>query len=217
MALREAFLNSLVHADYSAPGSLESILPGQALERLRQAFGERADALFGDALTVLSFVAMEGTASHRSLRLRVDMHTADLSGLLKMLCLRDFLVPTGRGNGTTYALKNGGKATPEASGPPVKVESLGKNAASPPQKVASSGEKVASSPQKVASSKLERALLAAAVGWRTVAELGEATGRSAKHLRGKVIPALLSAGRLERRYPDPTHPHQAYRAVPPAG
>ncbi|UOQ65715.1 hypothetical protein [Hymenobacter volaticus] len=83
---------------------MESILSVQAQERLHEAFGEQVETIFGDALTVLSIVAMEEKVTHRSLRYRVNMHATDLSGLLKTLCQKSFLVSTGRGSGTTYSL-----------------------------------------------------------------------------------------------------------------
>jgi predicted HTH transcriptional regulator len=308
IALREAFINSLVHADYSAPGSLvsirrtngfqftnpgtllvsirqyyeggvsvcrnkalqkmfsliggaeqagsgadkivkgwesahwqrpylevqdqpdrvtldlemESILSGQARGRLYEAFGERATSLYSERLTILSIVAMEGSVTHRSLRYRVGMHAADLSGLLKALCQEDFLISTGWGSGKTYSLNDPKSLQLDNA---QKVASSSEKVASFPEKVASFPEKVASFPEKVASPlpdlyvesislKLQKSLLIVATnGWHTLAELAEATGKSSNYLRSKVIPALVSAGLLERRYEEPTHPNQAYRAM----
>ena len=212
---------------------MSSILSAQAQARLQAAFGSRAEALFGDALTVLSIVAMEETVTHRSLRYRVGMHAADLSALLKSLCQQGFLTSAGRGSGTSYALhevesqglpQNVASSTPNEDTLGQKVASSPLNEDTSRKKVASSGKKVASSAKNVASSaatleaeetqqKLPQALLAAAAnGWRTVAELAAATNRSSSYLRSRVIPALVSAGLLERRYPDATHPNQAYRS-----
>ncbi|WP_375417014.1 RNA-binding domain-containing protein [uncultured Hymenobacter sp.] len=337
-ALREAFINSLVHADYSAPGSLvsirrthgfqftnpgtllvsmrqyyeggtsicrnkslqrmfsfiggaeqagsgadkivrgwesarwmrpyldvrdepdrvtlelemASILSGQAHERLHEAFGERAAALFGDALTVLSIVALEDTVTHRSLRYRVNMHAADLSGLLKTLCQEEFLVSTGRGPGTTYALNEDDSVAPQETSSvgneknslqkaviaTDKMESLSQkmetsygNLETSTKKLETSSENLETSAENLetsiknldttgneqgqvpASVKLEQTLLEAAKqGWRSLPELAEATSKNGKYLINEVIPALIKAGKLERRFA-PNHPRQAYRTV----
>lgn len=334
IALREAFINSLVHADYSAPGSLvsvrhlhgfrftnpgtllismrqyyeggasicrnkalqkmfsliggaeqagsgagkivkgwesahwtrpylslqdepdrvalelemESILSGQAQERLRQAFGERATTLFGNELTILSIVAMEGKVTHRSLRYRVDMHATDLSVLLKALCQQDFMVATGRGNGTTYALKSPGQVAemiPQQTGifentsaanriaqgetSLIKVETLSQKVETSSQKVETSPEKVETSfdgvetsleevetsrnAEAAANTLAQQLLAAASSGWHSLAELAAATNKSGKYLINKVIPILISEGKLERRYDTANHPRQAYRRV----
>ena len=313
IALREAFINSLVHADYSAPGSLlsirridgfqftnpgtllvsvrqyyeggvsicrntslqkmfsmiggaeqagsgadkivkgwesaqwqrpyleiqdqpdrvtlelemQSILSNQARERLQEAFGEQADALYGERLTVLSIVAMEGNVNHKGLRHRIDMHASDLSALLKHLCQDGFLISKGWGSGTTYSL-NDGKPTQQITASENvasalrNVDSLGQKADSSVEKMDSSAEKVDSTPESMASypvveavsPKLLKSLLAAAAnGWHTPSELAEATGKNSKYLRSKIIPALVAAGLLERKYSEPTHPNQAYRSM----
>ena len=194
---------------------MESLLSEQVRGQLAEALGQRANTLFGDKLTVLSLVAMEGTATHRSLRYRVSLHATDLSVLLKALCQEDLLVSTGWGSGTTYALNYKLTAEPLAG---ENVASTVENVASLPQNVASTAENVASPPAlpaaPVVSVKLQKALLlAAAVGWRSLAELAEATGRSTSYLR-RIIPALVAASLLVRKYDDPTHPNQAYRAAP---
>jgi ATP-dependent DNA helicase RecG len=217
--------------------TMESILSGQAQERLNEAFGERATTLFGERLTVLSIVAMEESVTHRSLRYRVGMHAADLSGLLKSLCLDGFLVSKGWGSGTTYQLNDGkaGQALSalektERSSPNMgevleKVGSSSKKVGSSIEKVGSSIEKVGSSNEKVGSSssqkylesislKLQKALFAAAAdGWHTPAELAEATSKSINYLKVKIIPVLVAAKLLERKYDEVTHPNQAYRTV----
>jgi len=312
IALREAFINSLVHADYTAPGSLvsirkphgfqftnpgtllvsmqqyyeggtsicrnkslqkmfsliggaeqagsgagkivrgwqsahwtrpyldvrddpdrvtlelemESILSGQARERLTQAFGDRAEAVFGNALTVLSIVAMEGVATHRSLRYRVDMHAADLSSLLKELCQQDFLAPTGRGNGTTYVLKSDSQSgevplrrpsviAGNVDGSEQNMESSPNNVESSPNNVESFENNVDSSLNNLsAQQRLNHLILqTASIGWRTLPELAEASGKSSKYLINRIIPPLVSSGKLERRYTQATHPNQAYRTV----
>ncbi len=200
---------------------MESILSAQTQGRLREVFGERADALFGEALTVLAIVAIEGHATHRGLKYRVSLHAADLSVLLKNLCQQGYLVASGRGSGTTYTLNESDSITrsPEVSPqggpyPPANVETSPENVESSPQKVETSAEKVESSADATSSAKLQQVvLMTARTGWHTIAELAEATGKSGKYLINRVIPALLQAEKLERRYDAPNHPRQAYRSV----
>ncbi|OON68125.1 RNA-binding domain-containing protein [Hymenobacter sp. CRA2] len=211
---------------------MESILSEQARERLFEVFGEQADSLFGDRKTILAIVAVEGTVTHRRLRYRVDMHAADLSVLLKALCQEGYLTSTGWGSGTTYSLKETNAAPVAAlheesslqnvesyedkeydtaekkESSEQNVESLLENVESLPENVESVSEKLS------AQQRLQKLVLqAASIGWRTLPELAEATGKSGKYLINRIIPSMVEAGQLERRYPQATHPHQAYRAV----
>lgn len=203
---------------------MESILSVQAQERLQQVFGERTATLFGDALTILSIVAMEDTATHKSLRYRVGMHATDLSGLLKTLCQQGFLTPAGRGSGTTYAL-NENNTPDQPANITEQVESSGEKLETSSENLETSAKKLETSPHKVetlvddasatqAPLKLQQIVLEAArLGWRSLSELAEATGKSNKYLINEIIPALVKTGQLERRYDTANHPRQAYRAV----
>ena len=212
---------------------MESILSEQVRERMFELFGERADSLFGDRKTVLAIVAMEGTVTHRSLRYRVDMHAADLSSLLKTLCQESYLISTGWGSGTTYTLnekntpprniaiqeaistKNVESLAGEEDSSAEKKESLPNNVESLPNNVESLPNNVESLPNnQSAQQRLNQQILqTASIGWCTLPELAEATGKSSKYLINRIIPLLVSAGQLERRYSQATHPNQAYRTV----
>ena len=192
---------------------MESILSGQAQERLHKAFGERAETVFGDALTVLSIVALEETATHRSLRFRVGMHTADLSALLKTLCQQGFLVAAGKGSGTSYALnEDTGNDTPENKDSfPKKVTSSTQN-----EETSTQNEETLTQNEETSqpTSPLQQMLLQAAEsGWRTLAQLAEATGKSKRHLINNIIPSLVTTGKLERKHLAANHPQQAYRRI----
>jgi hypothetical protein len=58
----------------------------------------------------------------------------------------------------------------------------------------------------------EKILAAAEKEWQTIDELAVATGKTRKHLINRIIPAMVTQGKLERRYPAANHPQQAYRA-----
>ena len=89
--------------------------------------------------------------------------------------------------------------------------------------VASSDNLVASSDNLVASSEKKEwesykdiceRIIRATVDWSSLNEISNKVGRNPKYLRNKIIPRMISEGKLLLKYPDtPKHPNQKYRGV----
>lgn len=120
---------------------LESLMNDETEQELNNRFCQSIlSNLTHYELTALALTLEMEWITNESLRPMVDLHKFDISQLLKGLCKKGLLVPSGVGRGTKYHL----------------AESVGDNKATeiqrPNKKVASSNKKVASSDKKVASS-----------------------------------------------------------------
>lgn len=75
--------------------------------------------------------------------------------------------------------------------------------------VASSGKKEWESYKDIC----ER-IIGSTVEWTSLNEISHNVGRNPKYLRNKIIPRMISEGKLQLKYPDtPKHPNQKYRGI----
>lgn len=130
--LREAFVNALIHADYSVGGGVVverfpdrfvfhnpgTLLISQeqyrrggisecrnpALAALKARFGEALESLSLSERHVLATAHLEGAVSNLRLQEILEDHKADITRLLQGLCERGFLTRSGRGRWTTYVI-----------------------------------------------------------------------------------------------------------------
>ena len=178
-----------------------SVIPDVVLNELNIFFGD-VSQLMPDELTVLSFCLIEGSISNHRLQYVLNMHSVDITGLLKKLCADGYLESDSNGRWTTYKLI---------------------------QKVATSEEKVATSEEKVAiqdiefislyygknlkRNELEKAILEICKNRYVKKEkLAEILGKSESYLRNKILPELLKVGKIEKRFPfTHNHPGQGYK------
>ncbi|MGM9777115.1 MAG: AAA family ATPase, partial [Prevotella sp.] len=57
-------------------------------------------------------------------------------------------------------------------------------------------------------------IVSSTVEWTSLNEISAKVGRNPKYLRNKIIPRMISEGKLLLKYPDtPKHPNQKYRGV----
>ena len=179
-----------------------SVIPDAVLDELNTIFDD-VSTLSPDELTVLSFCLIEGSISNQRLQYVLNMHSADITHLLKKLCIENYLESDNNGRWTTYKIV---------------------------QKVATSAQKVATSTQKVATSEInleehkgknmkrediERIiLLLCKDNYLKKEEIAHFLGKSEGYIRNKILPNLLASGKLVKRFPfTHNHPEQGYKAV----
>jgi len=122
------------------------------LKELNNRF-DNLDRLTSDELTILSFALMEGSISNQRLQYVLNIHSADISIMLRKLCDTNFLVSDNNGRWTTYRLASKvATPGPKVATPGPKVATPGPKVAIPGPKVATPGPKVATSDPKVATS-----------------------------------------------------------------
>ena len=81
-----------------------SVLPEQVLNELNAIFGD-VSHLSPDELTTLSFSLIEGSISNHRLQYVLNMHSSDITSMLKKLCVDGYLEAENYGRWTTYKIK----------------------------------------------------------------------------------------------------------------
>lgn len=81
-----------------------SVIPEQVLNDLNNIFDD-VSHLTADELTVLSFCLIEGSISNHRLQYVLNMHSSDITGMLRKLCTDDYLESDNNGRWTIYKLK----------------------------------------------------------------------------------------------------------------
>ena len=81
-----------------------SIIPDDILDELNTIFDD-VSFLSANELTVLSFCLIEGSISNHRMQYALNMHSVDITALLKKLCTNDFLESDNNGRWTTYKIK----------------------------------------------------------------------------------------------------------------
>lgn len=122
-----------------------SVIPDVVLNALNAIY-EDVSLLSADELTALSFCQIEGSISNQRLQYVLNMHSADITQMLKRLCANQYLESDNNGRWTTYKLKE------KAATSETKVDSSSRKVDSSSGKVDSSSRKVDSSSRKVDSS-----------------------------------------------------------------
>ena len=132
-----------------------SVIPKPVLIELNERY-DNLDQLSADELTILSFSLIEGSISNQRLQYILNIHSADISIMLRKLCDNNFLISDNKGRWTTYRL------TPKVDTSDDKVATHGAKVATSTEqtgnqqikktKVDSSGDKVATHEAKVATS-----------------------------------------------------------------
>ena len=89
-----------------------SLLPEATLDRLGRLFGERFHKLTDPERIILGTADVEGVVTHARLREVIDIHSADLSKLLRKLGDNEFLVPEGQTRARSYTLTSPKKKQP---------------------------------------------------------------------------------------------------------
>ncbi|HRO44826.1 RNA-binding domain-containing protein [Agriterribacter sp.] len=207
-----------------------SVIPEQVLNELNVFFDD-VSQLAPDELTALSFCLIEGSISNHRLQYVLNMHSSDITGMLKKLCTDGYLISDNNGRWTIYKLKQKVATSDQKVATSAKVDTSSKiidnqyksnkKVATSDQKVATSGKKVNTPDRKVATSipknlkkeALEQMILALCKDrYVKKEEIAEQLGKSENYIRNKILPQLLKEGKLEKRYPfTHNHPDQGYK------
>ena len=207
-----------------------SVIPEQVLNELEMFFDD-VSQLAPDELTALSFCLIEGSISNHRLQYVLNMHSSDITGMLKKLCTDGYLISDNNGRWTIYKLKQKVATSDQKVATSAKVDTSSKiidnqyksnkKVATSDQKVATSGKKVNTPDRKVATSipknlkkeALEQMILALCKDrYVKKEEIAEQLGKSENYIRNKILPQLLKEGKLEKRYPfTHNHPDQGYK------
>ncbi len=150
-----------------------SVIPDVVLNNLNAIYDDVSN-LSPDELTVLSFCQIEGSISNQRLQYVLNIHSSDITTLLKKLCDLEYLESDNNGRWTTYKLKQ----KVDTSNP--KVDTSMEKVATSTEKVDTSEKKVATSKEKFASSdtKVDTSTKKDATPTKMVATIGKKVASS---------------------------------------
>lgn len=186
-----------------------SVIPDAVLNELNAIYDDVSN-LTADELTALSFCQIEGSISNQRLQYVLNMHSADITTLLKKLCANDYLESDNNGRWTTYKLKEKVATSLENTDNQTIAES----------KVDTSNTKVDTSDMVATRTKLSKAQLEEEImricqsDYIKMEEVAKLLGKSNDYLKNKIFPDMIKAGKLEKRYPfTHNHPEQEYKTA----
>jgi ATP-dependent DNA helicase RecG len=207
-----------------------SVIPDAVLNELNAVF-EDVSHLTADELTALSCCQIEGSISNQRLQYVLNMHSSDITALLKKLCAENYLESDNNGRWTIYKIKQKvDTSTQKVATSDTKVDTFTKVATSLEsvdnqvysyKKVDTSNGKVDTSGKKVATrTKLNREQLEIEImricqsDYLKMEEVATILGKSVDYLKNKVFPTMMKDGKLEKRYPfTHNHPDQGYKTT----
>lgn len=158
------------------------LLDSMIVEGLESLFGNQIKQLNKNALWALAICYTEQEISNASLQYRINLHRSDITQLLKELCSKELLCSQGNGRGTTYY----------------------------PNGTSSNYLNIS---KRMKKDELEWAIIhICSSEYLTIQDIAERTGKSTIHLKHNVLPAMLEKNLLERKFENPKHPAQKYKA-----
>lgn len=209
-----------------------AVIPEAVLNELNASFDD-VSRLSPDELTALSFCQIEGSISNHRLQYVLNMHSADITNLLKKLCDEEFLVSDNNGRWTIYKLKE------KSTIIDTKVDSSSEKVDSSPKKVDSSnqvaenqkdkanvkvdtfGVKVDTSIEeleyqknaRLSKEELEQLIMQVCENnYLKMEEVANQIGKSVDYLKNKIFPKMIKDGKLEKHFPyTHNHPEQGYK------
>lgn len=201
-----------------------SVIPEQVLLELSHYFQD-VSHLSPDELTVLSFCLIEGSISNHRLQYVLNMHSADITGMLKKLCADGFLESNNNGRWTIYKLQQKVSTINKKVDTSRKVDTLHEiieNKVVSQVKVDTSRPKVDTSGNKVdttmVGTRLQKSELEALImhvcksDYIKMDAVAKSIGKSEDYLKNKIFPQMIKDGKLEKRYPfTHNHPEQGYK------
>ncbi|MFN9079024.1 MAG: ATP-binding protein, partial [Planctomyces sp.] len=208
-----------------------SLLPEESVGRLRTASGDNLRGLSAREVQALVTADLEGIVTNQRLQQFSSDHPTDITRLLQDLVGKGHLVKDGYGRWASYRLSE--KLVRSDRDAPGETEIL---QAGSQHNDGSSQHNDGSSQRTdpvldgaellaIAAPAREKARLAPAkmreLIWQlcqiqslTVSQLAGLLNRHPEGIRNRFLSEMVREGVLLARYPDPTHPEQAYRANP---
>ena len=192
-----------------------SLLPENAVGKLRALLGEELNSLNADEVQALVTADMEGSVSNLRLQSLTEAHPTDLTKLLKGLVGRDLLDKDGHGRGATYRwaerlrLGLGTPDTPEGTPVTAPVTAPVTN----PELLVIAGH--ARERKNLGKTQLREILFKLCHDrFLTARELGMLVDRDPENLQKRHLAEMLTSGKLSLRFPDErNHPEQAYKSA----
>lgn len=208
-----------------------SLLPEESLTRLRSVLGEHLGGLNGREVQALVTADVEGSVTNQRLQQFSSDHTTDITRMLQELVAKGFLVKDGYGRWASYRLTERlTRAGPGSAGTPdTAAEDSGHKAISSQHNDISSqhndpvlgdAELLAIAAPARAQSRLAPSLMKELIRnlcagkYLTLSQIGALLNRHPEGIRNRFLSKMVKQGALVARYPDPTHPDQAYRTNP---
>lgn len=197
-----------------------SIIPEAVLNELSTVFDD-VSHLSADELTALSFCQIEGSISNQRLQYVLNMHSTDITNLLKKLCSENYLESDNNGRWTIYKIKQKvDTSLTEVDTSILDADIQGANNTKVDTlntKVDTLNTKVDTSDNKVATryTKDELELLIMKVckhDYLKMDEVANQIGKSVDYLKNKVFPRMIKNEKLIKRFPyTHNHPEQGYK------
>lgn len=205
-----------------------SVIPEDTLNDLNAIFGDLSH-LSPDELTVLSFCRIEGSISNHRLQYVLNMHSADITNLLKNLCEEGYLLSDNNGRWTIYKIN--GKARNSAKKVDTSTNKVDTSISSKVDTSTEHADRQAFLKNRVDTSKgkvdtlgenikkrltkneLEHMIMKACrERYLKMDEVAKQIGKSTDYLKNKIFPKMIKEGKLKKRYPyTHNHPEQGYK------
>lgn len=207
-----------------------SVIPDAVLDELNFVFND-VSHLTADELTALSFCQIEGSISNQRLQYVLNIHSSDITGLLKKLVAEKYLESDNNGRWTIYKIRQKVASSKKVATSSETIDNQvysKKKVATSDQKVDTSSPKVDTSIKKVATSDLQLETVQRKNTKRVELEMlilkickeqyvkkeeiAKLLGKSEDYIRNRILPDLLKSGKLVKRYPyTHNHPEQGYK------
>jgi predicted HTH transcriptional regulator len=192
---------------------LATILSDDVLDELQKYFGENVLSMEQPKLLVLAACVSDGFTTNYKLQFVLDMHPSDITLLLRELCQKGYLKASGFGKGTRYQLNVASNVSQNVA------SNVSQNVASNvSQNVASNVSQdrnplLAKHNRNKRTAKLYAEIVEACHDFEPLIVIAPRVNRSLRYLKNKVIPDMVAAGMLIRKYPTvPNHPDQQYKS-----
>ena len=194
------------------------LIPEESLQYLKACFGERIDGLEKNEILALVTAHAEQFVTNERLREQTGMHSKDVSALFRSLVQKRFLVPDGVSRWTVYRLNDTafqnellGIETPGLQEITPGLESeISEQKWKELRAIAEDVRKRGRAPK----AEVETVILELCrEQYLTPKNLAELLNRTANTLRREYLTSMLKANKLVRKYADPSHPEQAYKAI----
>jgi ATP-dependent DNA helicase RecG len=210
-----------------------SLLPEDAIHKLRERFGSRLDGLGPLETQALVTAEVEGGVTNARMQEFCNEHPADLTKLLQGLVERSFLVQDGAKRGASYRLaasvrsaQSVGDSAHKEGAPHITGRDSARKIADSLRSLSAERRKelaVIAAPSqpstRLRQDQMRGIILALCDGvFLTASELAELLHRNPNALRPRFLTPMVNEGLLKRKFPDePNRPDQAYTTLKKPG